>query len=151
MLFTFLGSIGAAVLKIFPQMAEIVGNVIVKKAESEAVRQGNENENGKLVTLGWLQSVIETNRIKAEHQTERQMVFALIAFATPVGILFWGSCLDSMPFRIPYFMAYPHIIGSWGVTIPPGFADEIKMIIQSFFIAAPVVAGASILAKAFRR
>jgi hypothetical protein len=140
-----------SLVQLIPGLATIIGNTIVKNHETEAAKQGNENQNSKELALGWLASVNATNEAKGKYQTEKQVMTGLLFFAVPVGVVFWGAMLDGMPFHVPLFMSYPHIIGSWGVTVPPEFKDDVHMIIQSFFIAAPAVGAASILAKAFRR
>jgi hypothetical protein len=139
------------IVSVLPGLATSIGNTIVKSKETEAARQGNENQNGKDITLQWLTSVNDTNRIKAENQTERQIVFALIAFATPTAIIYWAALIDGLPFYIPLFMDSAHKVGSWKVAIPPGLEATYFKIIDSFFIAGPAVASAALLAKAFRR
>ena len=134
----------SAILSILPGLVSAVGNTIVKSKETEAARQGNENQNGKDITLAWLTSVNEANKIKAASQTERQIIFALLMFATPTGLLYWAALLDGLPW-------FGHVVGSWGVAIPPGLQVTYEKIIDSFFISAPVMGTAAILAKAFRR
>lgn len=139
------------VLKALPGFAETVGNLLIKAKETEASRQGAEDARGADLALQYLQTIADTNKAKAESQTERQVLFGLLAFASPAGLIWWAACLDSIPFRIPFFMDAVHVVGSWRVAIPPAFVDDFHMIIQSFFIAAPSVAAVALLAKAFRR
>lgn len=145
------GGFFSALVKLVPGLATIIGDTIVKNHQTEAARQGNENDNSKQLALSWLTSVNATNEAKGKYQTEKQVIAGLFFFALPVGLVFWGAMLDGMPFHFPGFMSYPHIIGSWGIKVPPEFAADVHMIIQSFFIAAPAIGAASILAKAFRR
>lgn len=140
-----------ALVNMIPGLAGVIGDTIVKNHQTEAARQGKQDDDGKDLALGWLASVEKTNAIKASSQTPRQVMAGLFFFAMPVGLVFWGAMLDGMPFHIPLFMDYPHILGSWGIKVPPEFKDDVHMIIQSFFIAAPVIGSAAIIAKAFRR
>lgn len=151
MIAAFFRGIAEGVVSVLPGLATSIGNTIVKSKETEAARQGNENQNGKDLTLAWLTSVNETNRIKAESQTERQIVFALVMFAFPTGLVFGAAMVDGIPFYIPLLMDSAHKVGSWKVGLAPDFKDVAMRIIDSFFISAPAVAGASILARAFRR
>jgi hypothetical protein len=146
-----LGAIFSALAAQIPALATVIGNTVVKSKETEAARQGNENENGKDVTLQWLTSVNRANEIKAENQTERQVIFAMIMFALPTGLVFGAAMVDGIPFYIPLLMDQAHKVGSWKIGIAPDFKDVAIRIIDSFFISAPAVAGASILAKVFRR
>lgn len=148
---SIIGGVVSGVVSVIPGLANVIGNVIIKKSETEAARQGKQDERGEHLAIGWLQSVVETEGIKAKTQTERQIVAGLLFFALPTGIIFWAALLDGIPFRIPLFMTYPHIVGSWGIVIPTEFRDDMKMIIQSFFIGGSTIAGAKILASAFRR
>lgn len=151
MLTALFGGAITAVVKMVPGLAGVIGDTMVKKANTEAARQGAEDQRGSEVVLGWLTSVNETNRLKAENQTERQVLFALLAFATPTAIIYWAALLDGIPFYIPYFMDHAHKVGSWKIGIAPDLKDTVLKIIDSFFISAPAIAGASILAKTFRR
>ncbi len=132
------------VVSVLPGLATSIGNTIVKSKETEAARQGAENQNGKDITLAWLTSVNQANETKGKYRTERQIVFALLAFATPTGVVYWAALLDGLPF-------FGHVVGSWGIAIPPGLQVTYEKIIDSFFISAPVMGTAAILAKAFRR
>lgn len=135
----------APLLNIFPALAESVGKTLVALKETETNRQGSENKSGLDLAIEYLKQVNETNRIKAQSLTERRVLFALLMFAVPAGIHWWAVMLDSMPL-------FGHVVGSWGIAAPPGeWSVTYHKIIDSFFISAPAIAGASILAKAFRR
>lgn len=143
--------IASGLVSVLPGLATSIGNTIIKSKETEAARQGNENQNGRDLTLAWLTSVNEANKIKAESRTERQVLWGLFLFALPTGLVYTAAMIDGTPFWVPLFMDEAHRVGSWGVDIAPKFEAVAIRIIDSFFISAPAVAGASILAKAFRR
>lgn len=143
--------LASGALSIFPKVAEIVGNVIIKKGETKAAQEGAQDVRGSEVALAWLTSVNQANETKAKYQTERQVLFAMTAFATPTALVYWAAMLDSIPFYIPLFMDVAHRVGSWGIDLPPKLEQTMKDIIGSYFIAAPSVAAVSVLARAFRR
>lgn len=124
-----------------------VTDVLKNKTNAELAS----NQTGADLAKSYLQSSTEIERIKAEHQTPRQIMFGLFGFALPAMLLWWAACLDSIPFWIPLVMDAPHKIGSWKVDVPPLFVADFHMIIQSFFIAAPATAGIWALAKVFSK
>lgn len=147
-----MGALFSFLVSVIPGLASVIGNTIVKNNQTEASRQRSENTSGLSLAMGWLQSVNEVEKIKADHQTERQIVFALLGFALPTAIHWWFVLMDSVPFYIPYLMTVTHKVGSWGIAAPPGrWADAYFRIIDSFFIAAPAIVGVKMLADAFRR
>jgi hypothetical protein len=149
---SILASIAMGFIAKVPGMVEAVGNVLIKRGETEAQKQGIENKSGNELALGYLSHIAETNKIKAQSQTERQVIAALVLFALPSGIHWWSVNLDSIPFYIPWFMDQAHIVGSWKVAALPGeYGVTNQEIIRSFFITTGAVAGISVLAKAFRR
>lgn len=139
------------IVGVFPSLATAIGNVIIKKSDNATAQQANENDNGQRALASWLTSQNELNKEKLDHMTERQAMRAFLAFVVPTAVIWWAACLDSVPFYIPLVMVVPHHVGSWGVDIPPKMQEDFHMIVQSFFVAAPTIAGASILAKVFRR
>jgi hypothetical protein len=138
-------------VSIVPGLATVIGNVIVKKSDNATAQETDENASGKAAGLAWLQSVNDLNRAKLDHMTERQAMRAFISFVVPTALIWWAACLDSIPFYIPWFMLVPHHVGAWGVDIPPKLQEDFHMVVQSFFVAAPTIAGVAVLAKAFRR
>jgi hypothetical protein len=136
-----------------PSLVKAIGGQIIAYHASTAERQEGEDRNGAVLAANWLTSVVETNKIKAETQTERRVLFAILMFAVPVGIHWWAVCLDSIPFYLPFLMDESHVVGSWHVSArwDPAWVETYHKIIDSFFISAPAIAGASILARAFRR
>jgi hypothetical protein len=121
-----------------------------KKEDTRVAVTRSDNESGAAVSQAYMASVNAANEWKAKTRTERIVVFGLIAFASPVALLFWAATLDSLPFYIPYFMDTAHVVGSWGVDIPPKLQVPVEKIIDSFFISAPVVGSAAILARVFK-
>lgn len=145
-----IGGIVSGLVSVIPGLAQVIGNTVVAKSNTEAARQGNENATGSSLALAWLTSVEEANKLKIASRTERTVMFGLMAFAAPCALIFWAACLDSIPFYLPIFMSTAHKVGSWRVGVPPELLADFHLIVQSFFIAAPAVAGASLLARAFR-
>jgi hypothetical protein len=136
----------------FEALAGVIGKTIVDYKSTEASRQDNQNKRGVDLAGLYTQAITENNRLKASTRTVYTVLFGLFMFATPVGIHWWAVMLDSIPFYLPYLMDVPHKIGSWKVAAPKGdFAVTYHKIIDSFFIAAPSIAGVQMLAQAFRR
>lgn len=123
-----------------------VTDVIKNKTDAEVLN----NKTGANLGMEYLQAVNETNRIKAEHQTERQVIWGLFGFALPTMIVWWLALMDGIPFVFPWMDA-PHVKGSWGIAVPPEFVADFHTIVQSFFIAAPSLAGVAMLARLFKK
>lgn len=104
----------------------------------------SDNEAGRALGTKYFDSVDKANEIKAQNRPMYLVVFGLLAFATPAAILMWASCLDSVPL-------FGHVVGSWGIDIPPKFQVSVEKIIDSFFISAPVAAVGIGIATAFQR
>lgn len=143
-MFNPLGWIGA-IAKFIPGMAELLGNFLIKKAETQAAREGAQDKSGSELALAYLKSVNETNAIKAQYNTEKMLIGAFILFTLPTGIHWWAVMLDCLPW-------FGHKVGSWKVAAPPGaWGQTYHAIIQSFYIMAPATGGLLALARAFRR
>jgi len=142
----------AWVMKGIKGLAGIVSNTIIQHGNTQAAKEGAQDQRGADVVANYLSAANETNRIKQASRTERTVIAAFLCFVLPTAIHWWFVLLDSVPFFVPYFMDKAHKVGSWKVAAPPGkWADTYHMIIGSFFIAAPSIAGISILARMFRR
>lgn len=126
----------------------IDGTMAVIKNKTDAATI--DAQTGAKLGVDYLNAVNETNRIKAEHQTERQVLFGLLLFALPCGIIWWAGMMDGIPWNFSWLGFEPHRVGSWKVAIPPGFEADFHTIVQSFFIAAPSLAGVAMLARLFR-
>lgn len=74
--------------------------------------------------------------------------FIIMLIAIPAS-LHWGAImLDSMPFYIPFFMSEAHIVGSWKVSeLPQPYDGYQWLILQSFFVLAPVQVAAGALVR----
>lgn len=127
---------GGNVAKVIDGVTAVVKN----KTDAQTI----DNQTGAKLGMEYLTAVNETNRIKASTQTERTVLWGLFLFALPAGIVWWAALMDGIPF-------FGHVVGSWKIAVPPGFMEAYLRIIDSFFIAAPAVAGASILARTFGR
>lgn len=128
----------------------IDGTMSVIKNNTDAVTI--DNKTGANLGLSYLTAVNDTNRIKAERQTERQVIWGLALFAIPTGVIWWLALIDSVPWNLHlYFFEFVHRKGSWGIAIPPEFVADFHAIVQSFFIAAPSLAGVAMLARIFKR
>lgn len=121
------------------------------RTNADVAKTVSANEAGQALAARYFESTDRANEWKAKTQTVRQVVFGMLAFAAPTALLFWAAALDSIPFYVPYLMDYPHVVGSWGVDLPPKLESSMLKIIDSFFIAAPVIGGASILATIFAK
>jgi len=136
-------SIGMGLLKLFGggnvgKLIEGVTAVAKNKTDAQTI----DNQTGANLGMAYLQSVERTNQIKAERQTEKQVIFGLFMFAFPAGVVWWAALLDGLPW-------FGHVIGSWRIAVPPDFKDVFLDIIKSFFIAAPATAAVGALARAF--
>jgi hypothetical protein len=140
-----IGGIVSGIVSVIPGLASVIGNTIVKKAETQAAREGAQDKSGNELALGWLSSINAANAEKSKYNTEKMLIGAFILFTLPTGIHWWAVMLDSMPFL-------GHKVGSWRVAAPPGaWGVTYHAIIQSFYIMAPATAGLLSLARAFRR
>lgn len=147
----FLATFGLGILKFFMgsnagKLIDGVTSVINNKTDATVI----DAQTGAKLGADYLSAVNETNRIKAERQTERQVLFGLLLFATPCGIIFWAGMMDGIPWDFSWLGFVPHRVGSWKVAIPPGFEQDFHTIVQSFFIAAPAIGGVAMLARIFR-
>lgn len=124
----------------FGSLISGVTDVMKNKTNAEMIN----NQTGAKLGLDYLMAVNETNRIKAEHQTERQVIFGLFMFALPCGVVWWAALLDGLPF-------FGHEIGSWRIAVPPGFAEAFLNIVNSFFVAAPSLAAVAMLSRVFKK
>jgi hypothetical protein len=148
-----IAGIAMAVLKFFGggNVGKLIDGtmaVIKNKTDADTIN----NQTGANLGLQYLTSVNETNRIKAERQTERQVIWGLFGFALPTMVIWWFALADGVPWNIDvYFWAFHHTKGTWGIAIPPEFVADFHVIVQSFFIAAPSLAGAAMLARIFKK
>jgi hypothetical protein len=133
-------------------LAGVVANAIVTRGNTEASRQADQNASGVAVAQQYLLAHGEANRQKALRPLW-YVLFGMLAFATPVGLHWWATMLDSMPFYVPWVMDSPHRVGSWRVAAnwKGEFQETYHKIIDSFFIAAPATGALMALLRAFMR
>jgi hypothetical protein len=108
-------------------------------------------QTGADLGMKYLTSVNELNRIKEEHKTERQIIAGLLLFAVPTGIVWWAALMDGIPWNFTWLGLGQHVIGSWKIAVPPEFIPDFHTIVQSFFVAAPTLAGVAMLARVFKK
>lgn len=120
-----------------------VTDVLKNKTNADVSKTVSANDQGQALANKYFDSVDKANEIKARTRTETTVVFALLAFAVPTALIYWAALLDGLPF-------FGHVVGSWGIAIPPGLQASYEKIIDSFFISAPIVGSAAILARVFK-
>lgn len=146
-------TIGLKVLGFFSganagKLIDGVTGIIKNKTDADTIN----NQTGANLGLQYLHSVEETNRIKAEHQTERQVIWGLFGFAMPTMAIWWLALMDGVPWNLDFYLfEFVHRKGSWGIAVPPEFVADFHTIVQSFFIAAPSLAGVAMLARVFKK
>lgn len=143
-----LGFLGGGNVK---AVIEGVRDVAKNRTNADVTKTVSANEAGQALASRYFETVDRSNEWKAKTQTVRQVVFGMLAFAAPTALLFWAAALDSIPFYVPYLMDTPHVVGSWGVDLPPKLESSMLRIIDSFFIAAPIVGSVSVLASVFAK
>lgn len=145
--------IAMGVLKFFGgsnvgKLIDGVTGVINNKTNADVINA----QTGANLGTQYLQAVNETNRIKEEHKTERQVIWGLFGFALPTMVIWWLALMDGVPWNIDLLVVeFVHRKGSWGIAIPPEFVADFHVIVQSFFVAAPSLAGIAMLARVFKR
>lgn len=97
--------------------------------------------------LATLQGVVEANKLKAAAQPEFRFLIWLIAL--PPAAQAAAVYLDSFPWWTPWGA---HVVGSWGVPVPPAPFDAYQReILLSFFIVAPTVQAIKTVGAAIAR
>lgn len=146
-------SLGLKVLGFFSganagKLIDGVTGIIKNKTDAATI----DGQTGANLGMQYLQAVNETNRIKAESQTERQVIWGLFGFALPTMVIWWLALIDGVPWNLDLWLfEFVHRKGSWGIAVPPEFVADFHVVVQSFFIAAPSLAGVAMLAKVFRK
>jgi hypothetical protein len=148
-----LWTIGAGILKFFvsenvSKLIDGVTSVIKNKTDAVTI----DHQTGANLGMQYITAVAETEKIKADRMTERQVIWGLALFAIPTGVIWWLALVDGVPWNLDLYVAtFTHRKGSWGIAIPPEFVEDFHTIVRSFFIAAPSLAGVAMLAKVFKR
>lgn len=105
-------------------------------------------EADKQRDLATLQGVVDANRYRVAQQTTFWPLVYIIAL--PPAIHAGAVYFDSMPIWLPFLGQ--HVVGSWGVALPPG--DYAKMqtdVLTSFFYVAPAIAAAKVVGSIISR
>lgn len=121
-----------------------VTDVLKNKTNADVSKTLSANEQGQILGSKYFDSVDKANAAKAANRPMYLVVFGLVAFASPCAFLTWAATLDSMPL-------FGHVVGSWGIDIPPKLQVPFEKIIDSFFISAPIAATGIAIAQAFRK
>ena len=88
----------------------------------------------------FLQAQVQTNGQKIAANAWWGAKLIVLTAGWPCAIHLAAVMLDSMPFWVPLFMDSAHVVGSWGVPLPPKPYDEYqRQIVLSFFIVMPVM------------
>ena len=138
---TIMGFLGGGNVK---ALIEGVRDVAKNKTDVAGQTHISDNEAGRALGAKYFDSVDKANERKAENRPLYLVVFGLVMFATPTGIVYAAALFDGLPF-------FGHVVGSWGVDIPPKLQGTIDKIIDSFFISAPIAGVGIAIAQAFRR
>lgn len=148
-----------------PGMATAIGDIFIKAKQTEAARQGKQDEAGTTLAGGYLQSVTEANRTRADARKNEGAwgPMGIITFVIGAAFAFhvWMIVLDSSPFHllptlkfyfIPWLEWRAHEVGSWKVAALPGKFQDVELaVLQALFYVAPPAVAAIAVAKAFRR
>lgn len=136
--------------KVAPGLATIFGDVFIRAKQTQV----EQDKVGATVAQGWLHSVTEANRTRAEVQKEQGTWGPLGLITVGIGSAFvfhvWWVVLDSTPWSVP-FLAGAHRVGSWGVATLGKLHDVEIEAIRALFYTAPPAAAAVVVAKAFRK
>jgi hypothetical protein len=114
------------------------------KSNVEGANHISDNEAGRALGAKYFDSVDKANEAKAANRPVYLVVFGLVMFAFPTGVVYTAALMDGLPW-------FGHAVGSWGIAIPPGLKETFQKIIDSFFISAPAAAVGVAVAQAFRR
>lgn len=136
--------------KVAPGLASAIGDVFIRAKQTQV----EQDKVGATVATGWLHSVNEANRDRAEARRAEGAwgPLGLTTFAVGIAIAFhvWWVVLDSTPWWIPFLTA-PHVVGSWGVSTLGKLHDVEVEAIRALFFTAPPAAAAVVVARAFRK
>src|SRR5262249_9580868 len=147
MLAIILGFLGT----VLPGLASTIGGTIIQSRQTEAARQGKQDELGTSLAHSWLVSVTESNQARAEARKNEGAwgPLGIITFLAGIGIVFheWYIVLDSTPWSL-FGLLDPHVIGSWHVAALPGRWEDVELeVLKALFYVAPPAAAAVVVAK----
>jgi hypothetical protein len=161
MLALILGFLGS----VLPGLATSIGDTVIKAKQTQAAREGKQDESGVVVAGSWLHSVTEANRARVEARKVEGAwgPMGIITFLIGMAFVYhlWLITLDSVPFHlvvtmkfyvVPWLEWQNHKVGSWGVAAYPDKFQEVELaVLQALFYVAPPAAAAVAVAKVFRR
>ncbi|MGJ4893794.1 hypothetical protein ACQR2B_06520 [Bradyrhizobium oligotrophicum] len=147
-----------------PGLAATIGDTIIKARQTQAAREGKQDEAAVSFGHSWLASVTEANRSRAEARKNEGAwgPMGIVTFLIGLALAYhvWLVVLDSSPFYpvpalrfyvVPWFEWQAHKVGSWGVETLGKLHETELAILQALFYVAPPAAAIAIAAKAFRR
>ena len=154
-----------APVTVAPALADSFGRTYVQAKQTQAAREGKQDESGDSFGGKWLQSVNESNRVRAEVRKGEGAWGPMGIITFVIGMAFawhvWIIVLDSSPFHIgltaklwiiPWLEWRVHKVGSWGVAALPGKFHDVELaVLQALFYVAPPAVAAIAVAKVFRR
>ncbi|WP_315774846.1 MULTISPECIES: hypothetical protein [unclassified Bradyrhizobium] len=138
-----------------PGLAATIGQTFIKAKETQAAREGKQDEAAVSLGHSFLQSVTSANqsRLEARKAEGAWGPLGIITMLSGLGFVFheWFVVLDSTPWSLLGLLD-PHLVGSWGVAKLPGKWEEVELeVFKALFYVAPPAAAAVVVAKAFRR
>lgn len=149
---------------ILPGLAATIGDTFIKARQTQAAREGKQDEASVSLGHSWLQSVTDANRSRAEARKNEGAwgPMGIVTFAIGMALAWhvWLVVLDSSPFFpvpklvygvVPWWDWHTHKVGSWGVETLGKLHETELAILQALFYVAPPAAALTIAAKAFRR
>lgn len=148
-----------------PALADSIGRTYVQAKQTEAARQGAQDQQGTAFGTKWLDSVNQSNATRADVRKSEGAwgPMGIITFLIGLALVWhvWFIVADSSPFLLVltmkfYVLPWPewqaHKVGSWGVAALPGKFNDVELaVLQALFYVAPPAAAAIAVAKVFRR
>lgn len=156
---SFLGPIGPFILSLIgtvaPALAASIGETYIKAKQTQAAREGKQDEAGAGLAGSWIVGVTEANRVRADARAKEGAWGPMGIITFLIGMAFayhvWMIVLDSTPWSL-FGLLTPHRVGSWGVAALPGRFHDVELaVLQALFYVAPPAVAAIAVAKAFRR
>ncbi|WP_257164702.1 hypothetical protein [Bradyrhizobium sp. SRS-191] len=139
---------------LLPGLATTIGDTIIKSKQTQAAREGKQDEAAVSWSHSWLSSVTEANRSRVQARRDEGAWGPLGLITVGIGSAFvfhvWFVVLDSTPWSL-FGLLEPHKIGSWKVPMPGDLAQVELEVIRALFYVGPPSAAAIVIAKAFRR
>jgi hypothetical protein len=161
---TILGLILSFLGPLLPGLAATLGQTYIKAKETQAAREGKQDEAAVSLGHSWLQSVTAANQSRAEARKNEGAwgPMGIVTFVIGMALAYHVALvvLDSCPFYpapvlrfyvVPWIEWQSHKVGSWGVETLGKLHETELAILQALFYVAPPAAAAAVIAKVFRR